>query len=94
LAWLLLLLIVYALRMCWQDREAKEAMKLLPDGVVAWAALAGNEYRISTDGVFAGRVRQRELGSWVVRLEGVRGQQKLRVMPRDAVTDELRPRNG
>jgi hypothetical protein len=47
-----------------------------------------NEHRISYQRSDAGRVRQRELKSWVVGLEeAVRGQPKLRVMPEDTITD-------
>lgn len=78
------LLVCYSLVLCTKDRVLKEATSHLPDTVVAWAALAAKEHQISKQGNFSGRVRQRELKNWVVGLELVNGQRKLRVMPTDA----------
>jgi hypothetical protein len=86
---MVIFLVSYAVRLWLKDRVMKEATKDLPDTVVAWATLAAKEHQISKDQNFAGRVSQRELMSWVVGLEEVRGERKLRVIPKDAITDEL-----
>jgi len=85
---LILLLIVYALILWTKESVLREAVGRLPDTVVAWAALAAKEHRISKQGTFAGRVRQRELKDWVVGLESVNGERKLRIMPADFIPEE------
>jgi hypothetical protein len=86
---LITLLACYSLLFCTKDRVLKEATSHLPDTVVAWAALAAKEHQISKQGNFSGRIRQRELKNWVVGLEIINGQRKLRVMPADASSYNL-----
>lgn len=86
---LLFVLIVYGLLLWSKDRVMQEATQHFPDNVVGWAALAAKEHNISMEPQYSGRVRQRELKNWVVGLDLVRGQRKLRVMPRGAVIEEF-----
>jgi hypothetical protein len=86
---LLLLFVVYSLIIWSKDRVMKDATKHFPDNVVGWAALAAKEHQISKEQNYSGRVRQRELKNWVVGLDLVRGQRKLRVMPQNSVREEF-----
>lgn len=88
------LLFTYALILFAKDRVLKEATRHLPDTSVAWAAMAAKEHRISKQADYSGRVRQRGLKDWVVGLEVVDGQRKLRVLPAEAISDEIPLQNG
>jgi len=85
---LISLLVIYSIRLWTKDKVLREEISHVPDTVVAWAALAAKEHRISKQGNFSGRVRQRELKDWVVGLETVNGERKLRIMPGDVIPDE------
>lgn len=80
---LLILFISYALRLWSKDETRKKATQNFPDTVVAWAALAAKEHKISQDPNFDGQIKKRNLKNWVVGLEEGSGQQKLRIMPKD-----------
>jgi hypothetical protein len=90
---LLMMLIIYVLLLWSEDQVMKDATEYFPDNVVGWAALAAKEHQISKDQNYSGRVRQRELKNWVVGLDLVRGQRKLRVMPQDSVREEFTLQN-
>jgi hypothetical protein len=91
---LTILLTSYTLRLWAKDRVLKEATNDLPDTVVAWAALAAKEHQLSKQESLPGKVKQRALKNWVVGLEVVNGQRKLRVMPTDSISDESPLQDG
>jgi hypothetical protein len=88
------LLFTYALILFAKDSVLKEATSHLPDTSVAWVALAAKEHRISKQADYSGRVRQRELKDWVVGLDIINGQRRLRVMPTEAIPEEIPLHDG
>jgi hypothetical protein len=85
---LISLLVIYSIRLWTKDKVFQEEISHVPDTVVAWAAFAAKEHRISKQRNFSQQVRQRGLKDWVVELESVNGERKLRIMPGDVIPDE------